>query len=641
MAWLVLALPLGVFVFAARRAVARFLLIALLRTVYRLRAFGVGNVPSEGGALLVPNHVSMIDGLWVGAVLPRLVYYLMHRDFVRTPVIGRFTLMMGTIPVATGDDPAAKAESLRRAGARCAQGDLVCIFAEGVITRSGALMPFMKGLETIARSGGVPIVPVALDRVWGSLFSYSGGRFLWKRPRRLPYPIDVVFGAPLPSDSPAWRVRDAVAELLARHREARAAELRPLGYRFVRSARKNARHPAVIDADGVVTTHGELLGDVLALRSWWQRARAARGGAPGERVAVLLPPGRSGSAARVVLALERDLALPLDATWSDAELAAHAGRFGARVLLTDARTLAARPALARAFEGGAHAVERALEERDPLDRATDGLARLLPGPALARLVDGAPGAAHATVATPIGRGSSARAVVLTHANLASNAQSLAQTFGFGPEDRVLATTGLDDALGELAALWLPLVTGAAIVVPRGEDGVELAAACRTGRVTVLPLLPRQVEALLDRATREDLASVRVAFCDGARTDPSLLARWRERFDAPLHPGWGRAELAPVATISLHDIESGNWHHAGSKEGAVGRALSGVALRVVDGAGNTLPPGECGRLLVRGPGVMRGYLDDADATARVLVDGWFDTGETARVDKDGFLFLQRA
>ena len=96
------------------------IVVALLRTVYRVRAFGVHHVPVSGGALLVPNHVSMIDGLWVGAALPRLVYFLMHRDFIRAPVIGPFARMMGTIPVATGDSPEEKAESLRRAGERCA-----------------------------------------------------------------------------------------------------------------------------------------------------------------------------------------------------------------------------------------------------------------------------------------------------------------------------------------------------------------------------------------------------------------------------------------------------------------------------------------------------------------------------------------
>lgn len=637
--WFIVALPLAGLVFAARRILARLFVVALLRSVYKIRAFGVHHVPADGGALLVPNHVSMIDGLWVGAALPRLVYFLMHRDFIRAPVIGPFARMMGTIPVATGDSPEEKAASLRRAGQRCADGDLVCIFAEGVITRSGALMPFMKGLEKIAQAGNASIVPVALDRVWGSLFSFSGGRFLWKWPRRLPFPIDVVFGAPLPSGTPAWRVRDAVQELLARHREARAHELRPMGYRFFRSARKHARQPALIVAGGSRTTYGELAADVLAWQSAWQQLRAARELVPGARIATFVPHGRDAVALHVALALERELVLPLDASLADVELAALAAAARAELCIAPRAELDARPELRSAFAGRTVVLEELVEAARTARTPLVTLATRLPGPLLARIADPARGGRAPLVATWVRRGGVRRAVLLSHANVASNAQSLAQTFDFGPSDRVLATVPLDDGLGHLAALWLPLVCGAAIVVPRSRtDAQKLAEDCARERVTVLPLAAAQVRALLDVAEPAQLASVRCAFCDGSAVEPELMERWRARFGSPLHAGWGLAELAPVVSISLHDIDSGAWHHAGSKPRAVGRALSGVAVRVVDADGATLPPGEMGALCVRGPGVMLGYLDDPEATARVLTDGWFRTERRATIDKDGFLFL---
>lgn len=637
--WILVALPLAGLAFAARRVLARLFVVALLRSVYKIRAFDAHHVPVSGGALLVPNHVSMIDGLWVGAALPRLVYFLMHRDFIRAPVIGPFARMMGTIPVATGDSPEEKAESLRRAGERCASGDLVCIFAEGVITRSGALMPFMRGLEKIAQAGRAPIVPVALDRVWGSLFSFSGGKFLWKKPRRLPFPIDVVFGAPLPPDTPAWRVRDAVQELLARHREARADELRPMAYRFFRSARRHARSPALVVAGGSTTTYGELVRDVLAWQSAWQTLRAERELVPGARIATFLPHGRDTIALHVALALERELVLPLENALGEVELAELATRARVELLVAPRAVLDARGPLASAFAGRRVALEELAERARAARTPLDALATRLPGPLLARIADPARGGRTPLVATFVRRRGVRRAVVLSHANLASNVQSLAQTFDFGPDDRVLATVPLDDALGHLAALWLPLTCGAAIVVPRSlTDARTLAEDCQRERVTVLPLAAAQVRALLEVAEPAQLASVRCAFCDGSAVDVELIERWRARFGSPLHPGWGLAELAPVVSISLHDIDSGAWHHAGSKPRAVGRALSGVALRVVDAHGELLPPGETGELRVRGPGVMLGYLDDPEATARVLADGWFATGRRATLDKDGFLFL---
>lgn len=641
LAWLVLLAPLVAFAWCARVALARLFSLALIHSVYRIRAFGKANVPA-GGALLVPNHVSMIDGVWVGAALPRMVYFLMHRDYVNKPFVGAFTRMMGTIPVATGDSPEEKQASLRRAGERCAAGDLVCIFAEGVITRSGALMPFMKGLETIARSGPVPIVPVALDRVWGSLFSFSGRRFVWKKPRRLPYPIDVSFGPPLPHDTPAFVVRDAVQELLAVRREARAGEMRPLGYRSLRSARKNAPHAAVVAQGGVRVTHGAVLASVLAAQPPWRRRKAEHGDGAGlgARVATLFDPGRDALVAHTLLALERDIAVPLDVRESDERLVERARAAGARWLLAPRATLEARTKLAAAFGTRAVALEAVEREAEALDRVLARVAARLPGPLLARLIDPRLGAREALAIFGTRRGASERRVVLSHANLASNVQTLAQAFDFGPEDRLLCVPGLDDPLGFLAGLWLPACCGAATVVPSDlSDARSIARACRESGATVLVLDPASARALPDVATREDLSALRCAFVDGSRVDAQLVERWKDVLGKPLHTGWGLAELAPVATTSLHDIESGHWLHAGSKPGSVGRAISGVALRVVDpNTGALMSPGDAGSLRVRGPGVMLGYLDEDEATRAVLRDGWLDTGLTARLDKDGFLFI---
>ena len=104
-------------------------------------------------------------------------------------------------------------EAVRSARTALEDGHLVCLFAEGSISRTGNLMPFKRGLEAIARDMNVPIVPVHLSGLWESVFSYSGGRFLWKRPRYLRHPVAVVFGPPLPAGSTAVEVRSAVEQL--------------------------------------------------------------------------------------------------------------------------------------------------------------------------------------------------------------------------------------------------------------------------------------------------------------------------------------------------------------------------------------------------------------------------------------------
>jgi acyl-[acyl-carrier-protein]-phospholipid O-acyltransferase/long-chain-fatty-acid--[acyl-carrier-protein] ligase len=111
--------------------------------------------------------------------------------------------------VAGGNRQAVR-QALEQARQALQQGHVVCIFAEGAITRTGNLLPFKRGFERIIDGLDVPLIPVHLDRVWGSLFSFKDGRSVWKWPSRLPYPVTVSFGAPLPATTTAEQARHAV-----------------------------------------------------------------------------------------------------------------------------------------------------------------------------------------------------------------------------------------------------------------------------------------------------------------------------------------------------------------------------------------------------------------------------------------------
>lgn len=179
----------------ASRALLSVFIRAAMRTVYRIRVRGSEQLV-PGGALLICNHLSHADALWIGTAIHRPIVFLMHRSFFAVPLIGGVARLFGTIPVASEDSAEEKRRSLEQAIEQARRGELVCIFPEGAISRSGQLLGFRRGMETIAREAGVAIQPIVLDRVWGSIFSYRGGRFFFKRPRRWPYPLDLVIGAP-------------------------------------------------------------------------------------------------------------------------------------------------------------------------------------------------------------------------------------------------------------------------------------------------------------------------------------------------------------------------------------------------------------------------------------------------------------
>src|SRR5262249_47367537 len=127
-------------------------------------------------------------------------------------------------------------------------GEVVCIFAEGQITRIGHLLPFRRGFERIMKDQDAPIIPVALDGMWGSIFSFEKHRFLWKWPKRIPYPVTVNFGQALPPSATPFQVREAVQRLMVEAWQYRKRWMKPLHRSFVATARKYPLRFAMADA---------------------------------------------------------------------------------------------------------------------------------------------------------------------------------------------------------------------------------------------------------------------------------------------------------------------------------------------------------------------------------------------------------
>ena len=191
----------------------RLLLVIFTNTLYRLRIVGQQHVPHAGGALLVPNHMSFVDGFLLMASVDRPIRFVVDAAYAKHPLFKWLMTAMKVIPITSAGDTRMILRALRSAGQALDDREIVCIFPEGQITRTGTLLPFRRGFERIVKGRQVPIIPVHLDRVWGSIFSFERGRFFTKWPERIPYPVSVSFGTPLPSDTPAHKLRDAIRTL--------------------------------------------------------------------------------------------------------------------------------------------------------------------------------------------------------------------------------------------------------------------------------------------------------------------------------------------------------------------------------------------------------------------------------------------
>jgi len=179
-------------------ALLRLVLWLVTSTLYRIRILGRDNVPEKGGALFVCNHLSFADALLLIASTDRPVRFLMHKDIYEKRWIKPFCQNSACHPRFLRPASRELIHSLQAASDAIRVGEVVCIFAEGQITRIGQLLEFRRGFERIMKNVDAPIIPVALDGVLGSPSSFAHGRMVRRFPRRLPHPVTVSFGSPLP-----------------------------------------------------------------------------------------------------------------------------------------------------------------------------------------------------------------------------------------------------------------------------------------------------------------------------------------------------------------------------------------------------------------------------------------------------------
>jgi acyl-[acyl-carrier-protein]-phospholipid O-acyltransferase/long-chain-fatty-acid--[acyl-carrier-protein] ligase len=621
-------------------AFVRAFLWLLTHSIYRLRVVGRENVPPTGGALLVCNHLSFIDWLLLLAAQPRFIRFLIYAPYANLWGFRHLLRWARVIPIDGSGGPRAILKALHAASDALAAGELVCIFAEGTVSRTGFLLPFHRGFEQILKRAPAPIVPVCLDQVWGSIFSFAGGKFFWKWPRHIPYPIGVSFGSPLPAASNAATVRLAIQKLSADWAVRRSGELVPLHRRFVRMA---ARHPfrsCVID---IQRPRGISYGKVLAGGMCLARLlRPVLGETP--MVGLWLPPSAGGLVSNLALALLRKTAVNLNYTAGRDNVQSALRQCGIKHVLT-ARKFTARMPL----DPGPGIELIYLEDvaahigKGQLLRAFLGVL-LLPGLVLERWlglhrhsIDDV-----ATVIFSSGSTGEPKGVVLTQRNITANAVSVIQAVQLLPADRLLGILPFFHSFGYSVTLWTALQMGASVVYfPDPRAAKEIGEMCHNYRCTLFVSTATFLRFCLKRCQPDEFKTLRLLICGAEKLPQTLAQEFQEKFGVLPLEGYGCTELSPVTSTNLPDRVIDGVRYVLNKSGSIGQPIPGVAVKVVnpDDHAMELPPGQEGLLLVHGPNVMQGYLGRDDLTRRVLLDGpWYVTGDMARIDEDGFIFL---
>ena len=613
----------------------RFLVWLFTHALYRIRIVGQENVPREGGVLLVCNHVSYVDWALLQACIQRFIRFVMAKDYYDRRWLNPFCRLMQAIPVSAEDGPKKLLATLREASRRLENGEVVCIFAEGAITRTGNMLPFSRGLEVVMKGADVPIIPVYLDKVWGSIFSFEGGRILNRIPERVPYPVTVAFGEPLPATSTAFDVRSAVAEVGAEAVRERKNTYDLLPLRFLKQARRHPFRRCMVDSTGVALAWSRAAVAALAL----SRALRRLCDDDEEMVGLMLPNSCAAALANIALSLLGKCPVNLNYTASAEAMDSAATRCGIRHILTSRRFLEH----ARLAERPETVFLEDIRERVSAgDRALGAVGFWLMPRSLIRRVFQADRTRHvgsvATVIFSSGSTGEPKGIMLSHGNINSNVEGLFQVSGFVPDDVVLGALPFFHSAGLTGGLWLPLTAGFGVAYhPNPLDFKGVGELVEKHRVSVLTATPTFLMGYARKCTKEQFASLRRAFVGAEKLKPRIADLFRRKFGVEPLEGYGCTELSPFVSMNTPDVVSDDIHQVGVKPGSIGHPLPGVAVRTVDpDTFESVPEGQEGLLLVKGPNVMLGYLHDEARTRDVLRNGWYVTGDLASIGSDGFV-----
>jgi acyl-[acyl-carrier-protein]-phospholipid O-acyltransferase/long-chain-fatty-acid--[acyl-carrier-protein] ligase len=619
----------------------RIFLWLIAHTIYKLRIRGVENIPATGPALLVCNHVSYFDWLFLTIAQKRVIRFVIFAGWTRKFGMRHLLKWAGVIPIDKTGGLRSIVQSLRQASEALKRGELVCIFAEGRFTRTGFLLPFQRGFEQIVKNEPAPIIPVCLEQLWGSIFSYWAGSGIWKWPLEMPYPVTVAFGKPLPPDTKAPDVRQAVQELSAEGAVQRSSMKRPVHRQFVRMASKHPFRTCIIDpvfSKEHPLSYGKVLaGCILLSRLLRPRLHEE------DRVGVWLPPGAPGVMANIALALLGKTSVNLNYTAGASSVQSAIQQCGLKHVLTS-KAFAVKVSLDAGQGVTALHLEELFANASRWQRMRAYLnVLLLPAFVLDRWVLGLSSHRPTDIATIIfssGSTGEPKGVMLSHRNLAANAESIIQAIDPRRKDRILGILPLFHSFGYTVTMWVPLQVGASVVYQADpRQSREIGELCRTHHCTLFLVTPTFLRLCMRRCDPHDFDSLRFLWCGAEKLPPALAKEFEDRFRLLPMEGYGCTELSPAAVVNVPDRNLDGFRQVGHKPGTIGQPLPGVAARVVDPESFApLPVGQEGLLLIRGGNVMEGYLGKPEETAQVIRAGWYVTGDMVTMDEDGFITI---
>lgn len=632
---IVTTLLLGVALYELPDFRRAFLVTIGTRLLFKPRCVGWQHIPDDGPALFIVNRISWLDMLALQTMLQRRIVFPLPRAVFEKK--GHQTLIkrLGGIPLPQDDDDStAAADFIKRLRNSLADGESVCLFAEDTLSRAEWKDTFRKGFSGLTRDSKAPVVPVYYGGIHGSIQGYQHGKTGLSKWLQPPYPVTALIAPAVPPDTPAAEVLQIIREQSVAYFDQIKATRRSLGEEFVLSARRNWSHHAIADTTGKFLNFGRLLTGAIALQSVIRADTRDQ-----KYIGILLPSSVGGVFANLAVTLMGKVAVNLSYVGSNDFRAQCIKECDIQTVLTSRKlidkldTLEAPP--------GAVYLEDLLPRVTTLRKLVSLIrARFAPRCCITpvgKILPDTP----ATIMFSSGSTGVPKGIILSHHNILSNVEAFRMVYQPTPKDNIGAALPFFHSFGYTTTLWFPALSGfGASYHTSPLEGEQIARMVEKNQCTLLLATPTFLLNYMRKASPDQFKSLQHVVVGAEKLKPAIIQAFHEKFGIRPLEGYGATECSPVISVNLPPVEIDGEKHDSAREGSVGRPLPGMAVKIQHPeTGDSLSPGQEGLLLVRGPNVMQGYLNQPEKTAEVLQDGWYVTGDIVHLDAEGYITIK--
>jgi len=625
------------------QSLVRYIVRMIARMRYKVDVFGIENIQSQRGVLLLGNHVSFLDWAILQIAYPRQIRFVMDRVFFNKWYLKPFLKFAKVIPISSRGSKGALSEVSKALNA----GQIVAIFPEGHISRNGHLDEFKSGFEMATKDvEDAVIIPFYLRGLWEDNFSYASKKLKNSKNKD----ISVSFGKPMPITSKANEVKKAVFELSISAWQEYSKNLKPIAHSWVENLSDNGAKIAVADSTGVELSKTRFATAVFLF------SKKLKPMLKEQNTGLILPSTAGGLIANMAT-------LTLGKTIVNLNYSAGTPSLKSALELADIKTVITSKQFIAKLSAKGFDLSEVLELVNVIYledvKATIGklesiktllAVKLLPISLLKALyIKSAKITDTAAILFSSGSEGTPKGIELTHQNIMGNVKQIATLINPTDDDVMLGTLPIFHSFGLTVTSIAPLVEDITVAChPDPTDGLGVAKLCAKYKASYmfgtatfygLYIRNRKINPLMFKTLKMVVA--------GAEKLPAKVRDdFKAKFGHEIYEGYGATETTPVASVNVPNVlmvDDGYRVHIGSRVGTVGLPVPGSSFKIVDPESfEELPVGEAGMILIGGTQIMKGYIKNEAKTAEVIkvIDGirWYVTGDKGRLDEDGFLTI---